>query len=131
MKPQSDLISIEEKRLYYTYGQYEMNAPPVHTYGWNIDSWVAHIDATGRWITPLAAKIEAENPSDIPLKDCAFYRWLGEGNYTARYIADLKTYLFSLGLVVGKDLLSEEVVRCLRYQHEWFYRQEIMQDSCN
>ncbi len=120
MKKQAGNIPYVTKAMYYRKGHYEMGVPPVATMFWDTKSWVKHIDATGRWITPVARQIEAKNGMDMPLCDGPFYKWLQiEGNRTGDYVTDIKAYLKTLGFVIGRDVLSSDTVRCLRYQHGW------------
>jgi hypothetical protein len=124
---QADLIPYETRKKYYFEGHYRMDVPPVSHAQWTPDSWIKYIDGSGQWITPVARKIEAANPFDKPMIDCGFYAWItaNQDTRTGRYIEDVKAYLASEGFVMHLDLLTSRTVRCLRYQHQWWWREVI------
>ena len=66
------------------------------------------------------------NQSDVPMIETDFYKWLKrDGNYSDNILATKLRYLVSLGFTEGADRISADVLTCLGYIQETFWRLEV------
>lgn len=60
------------------------------------------------------------NASDIPLNECDFYKWIAKnGDTESNRLVDIRKYLLQVN--VQPPIKNEELLRNLRYIHEYYY----------
>lgn len=73
----------------------------------------------------IDAKIQELNPSDVPMVDTDYYKWLNV-NHTHNWhrIEDKRGYLIARGFIYGEDKLSEETIHRLKAIHSMHFHWE-------
>ena len=71
-------------------------------------------------------KIQALNPSDIPMINTDYYHWMQSGGYANNRITCKINYLRRFGFVKGQDKISADTMKTLNYIQDTFFRNVVL-----